>query len=168
MSDLTAHALPSQNLPLKVQQVMAFMAAKGVDSTLRMSAVAAKTALLAAEFLNVAVGQIANSLIFQDAHTGELVLIVASGAHRVDLALIQAQTGRVLNKAAGKDIKLQVGYAIGGVPPVAHLRPLVTFLDQDLLQYETVWAAAGVAESMCSMPPQALTKLTDGLWLKVA
>lgn len=78
------------------------------------------------------------------------------------------KTGRILVKAAGKDIKGKVGYAIGGIPPVAHLTPLLTFLDEALLQYDTVWAAAGVAESMCSMRPQDLTGLTGGQWLSVA
>ncbi|MBP6345847.1 MAG: YbaK/EbsC family protein [Neisseriaceae bacterium] len=158
----------ASDLPIKVQQVMACLAASGVDSRLHMSTTAAKTAVLAAEVLGVSVGQIANSLIFQDEVSGELVLIVASGAHRVDLALIHEQTGRRLVKAAGKDIKAKVGYAIGGVPPVAHLSALVTFLDEALLQYETVWAAAGVAESMCSLPPKSLPLLTQGRWVRVA
>lgn len=154
-------------MPLKVQQVMAYMANKGVASELHLSDTPAKTAQIAAEVLGVAVGQIANSLIFQDAATGEMVLIVASGGHRVDLDKVALATGRTLVKAAGKDIKATVGYAIGGVPPVAHLTPLPTLLDQALLQYDTVWAAAGIAESMCSMRPQDLTTLTGGQWLTV-
>ncbi len=155
-------------IPPKVQQVMAYIANTGVTSELYLSDTAAKTAHIAAEVLGVAVGQIANSLIFQDAATGELVLIVASGGHRVDLDKVAAATGRTLVKAAGKDIKAAVGYAIGGVPPVAHLMPLPTLLDEALLQYDTVWAAAGIAESMCSLRPQDLTVLTGGQWLGVA
>ena len=100
------------------------------------------TAALAAEALGCEVGAIANSLLF-DAD-GQPVLILTSGAHRVDTAKVAAHLGVPRLKRAQPDfVREHTGQVIGGVSPLGHPRPLRTLLDRALRHYDEVWAAAG-------------------------
>jgi len=105
------------------------------------------TAALAAEALGCEVGAIANSLLFAGAtDTGETVpvLILTSGAHRVDTAKVAASVGvRALERATPAFVREHTGQVIGGVSPIAHPRPIRTFLDTTLRRYAEIWAAAG-------------------------
>ena len=122
----------------------------------------------AAESVGCSVAQIAKSLIFKEKETGLPVLVVASGANRVDLKKIQRATGMKLGKADGKFVKERVGYAIGGVPPVAHDTPLKTLLDPDLKSHETIWAAAGTPSALFQLDSASLEPLTAGMWVDLA
>ena len=127
-----------------------------------------RTAVLAAEALDCAVGQIANSLIFRDKASAQAVLVMCAGDRRVDLQKVKLETGIELGKAAADFVRQQTGFAIGGVPPVAHTRPLRTLLDGSLQRHVTIWAAAGTPESVFSMSPQQLQLITAGNWLDIA
>ena len=126
-----------------------------------------RTAQMAADVLGCTPSEIASSLIFEVVDTGELVLIVASGGHRVDLDYVSKQLGLSLQMAKGKRIKQEVGFAIGGVPPLAHDVVLKTWLDVRLLQYATVWAAAGSPFAVFGVAPQELQRVTGATWLAV-
>ncbi len=158
----------TQNFSDSVKKVHDYLSAHQVECEFRTLAENTRTAQMAADVLGISAAQIASSLIFADEATGELVLIVTSGGHRVDLDKVKASTGRSLIKAAGKEIKNQTGYAIGGVPPVAHATPLVTYLDRALLQFDTVWAAGGSPFAVFGIAPAKLEALTGGEWLDVA
>ncbi|WP_197513073.1 YbaK/EbsC family protein [Acidihalobacter aeolianus] len=97
-----------------------------------------RTAHEAADAIGCEIGQIAKSLIFRDAANDPPVLIVASGANRVDVGKVETVLGVKLTRAEGKWVKARVGFAIGGVPPVAHDERLATVLDSDLWHYETL------------------------------
>jgi prolyl-tRNA editing enzyme YbaK/EbsC (Cys-tRNA(Pro) deacylase) len=133
----------TNQLAVSSQRVQQFLHRKGFTFTVKELPGSTRTAQEAADSIGCAVGQIAKSLIFMDDGSKELVVVVASGANRVDTGKIARATGLHLVRADGKLVKQKVGFAIGGVPPVGHNQPLRTLLDPDLRRYPTIWAAAG-------------------------
>ena len=108
---------------------------------------AVTTAAAAAAALGVEVGQIANSLVF-DAD-GDPLLVLTSGAHRVDTGKVAALIGvRRVRRASPDFVRAATGQAIGGVAPVGHPVPLRTLVDRDLAQYDEVWAAGGIPHAV--------------------
>jgi prolyl-tRNA editing enzyme YbaK/EbsC (Cys-tRNA(Pro) deacylase) len=129
------------------------------------------TAALAAEALGCEVGAIANSLLFAGAtETGESVpvLILTSGAHRVDTAKAATSVGvRTLKRAAPEFVREHTGQVIGGVSPIAHPRRIRTFLDPTLRQYDVIWAAAGHPAAVFSTTYDELRELTGAEEIEV-
>jgi prolyl-tRNA editing enzyme YbaK/EbsC (Cys-tRNA(Pro) deacylase) len=122
---------------------------------------AVHTAALAAAALGVEVGQIANSLIF-DAD-GEALLVLTSGAHRVDTDRVATALGITkLRRATPEFVREHTGQAIGGVAPVGHPKPVRTLVDKDLKQYAVVWAAGGVPQAVFPISYAELVRVTDG------
>ena len=126
-----------------------------------MLADSARTAAQAAAALGCEVAQIAKSLVFAAAG-GRGVLVIASGINRVDEARIAALLGESIGKATAAQVREWTGYAIGGVPPVAHQTPLRTFLDADLAQYAQIWAAAGHPHAVFPLSFADLVRWTGG------
>lgn len=122
----------------------------------------ARTSVEAAAVLGCAVGQIAKSLVFKSV-SGTSVLVIASGAQRVDEAKIAALAGEGIGKADAAFVREAAGYAIGGIPPLAHARPMRTFIDRSLLQYETVYAAGGTPHAMFPIAPRELVAVARGI-----
>ena len=127
-----------------------------------------RTAQEAADSIGCTVSQIAKSLVFRDKETDLPILVIASGSNRVDVMKIQKATGLKLGRADGKYVKERVGYAIGGVPPVAHNEPLETILDPGLKKYEVIWAAAGTPFAVFQLKPTDLEPLTKGRWVDLS
>jgi prolyl-tRNA editing enzyme YbaK/EbsC (Cys-tRNA(Pro) deacylase) len=124
------------------------------------------TAALAAEALGCEVGAIANSLLF-DAE-GSPVLILTSGAHRVDTAKVAAELGVAkLGRAKPEFVREHTGQVIGGVSPIAHPAPIRTYIDPWLEKYDEVWAAAGHPSAVFSTSYDELVRLTDATVLEV-
>jgi prolyl-tRNA editing enzyme YbaK/EbsC (Cys-tRNA(Pro) deacylase) len=120
---------------------------------------AVHTAALAAEALGCEVGAIANSLLF-DAD-GSPVLILTSGAHRVDTAKTAAGVGVAkLRRASPEFVREHTGQVIGGVSPIGHPAPVPTYLDSWLQRYDVVWAAAGHPAAVFSTTYDELLRLT--------
>ena len=142
---------------LKVQEALV---ALGIDRTLIELPVSARTSREAAAALGVDVAQIAKSLVFTS--NGTPVLVIASGANRVDERKLERLTGGKVRKADPETVKQATGFAIGGVPPLAHATSLSTYVDRTLLQYEVVYPAGGVPECVFSIPPQELLRATGG------
>ena len=140
----------------------------GLEFEIRILPAAVRTARLAADALGCEVGQIANSLIFKDLASDQAVLVMCAGDRRVDLQKVQFETGIELGKADADFVRQQTGFAIGGVPPVAHASPLRTLLDDSLLRHTEIWAAAGTPESVFRMSPPQLQQITEGAWLDIA
>jgi prolyl-tRNA editing enzyme YbaK/EbsC (Cys-tRNA(Pro) deacylase) len=125
------------------------------------------TAAAAAEALGVQVGQIANSLIFEVG--GEPLLVLTSGAHRVDTAKVAAELGVAkLQRATPEFVREHTGQVIGGVAPVGHPRPIKTLLDKDLAQYDVIWAAGGVPQAVFPITYPELLAMTGAAELDVA
>ena len=155
-------------LPESAQRVQDFLLAKGFSFFVRELPGSCRTAEEAALSVGCEVGQIAKSLVFRDETTDDPILIIASGANRVDLNKIEKVTGQKLGRASGSYVKERVGYAIGGIPPAGHRMPLNTLLDQDLQRYDILWAAAGTPFTVFSLEPGDLPGLTAGRWLDLA
>lgn len=147
-----------------VQQVLLEAGATG---ELRVFEEPARTAADAAALLGCPVGAIANSLVF-DAD-GSAVLVLTSGAHRVDTARVAELLGvRRLTRASPELVRAATGQVIGGVAPVGHPAPLPTLVDVDLQQHEVVWAAAGHPHAVFRTSYDELVRLTGGRPARVA
>jgi prolyl-tRNA editing enzyme YbaK/EbsC (Cys-tRNA(Pro) deacylase) len=150
------------------QVVDEILAAAGAPGRVRMLPDAAPTAATAAAQLGVAVGAIANSLVFATAD-GEAVLVLTSGAHRVDATKAAALLGTPALQMAGPDLVFAAtGQRIGGVAPVGHPTRLRTLVDVDLAKYPQIWAAGGVPHAVFPTTFDELVRLTDGLPATVA
>ncbi len=117
------------------------------------------TADQAAKALNCEVAQIAKSLIFIS-EVGNILLVIASGANRVNTEKLSSALGCKLKLASPQIVSKQTGYKVGGVPPFGHKEKIRTILDHDLMKFETVWAAAGTSNSVFSISPDKLAELT--------
>lgn len=155
-------------LPERILRVMQAINGYSIDVNLRIFDEPAKTAQAAADLLHIEIGQIANSLIFEDALSAQLILIITSGAHRVDIDYVNQTCGVKLTRANPDRIREETGFVIGGIPPVGHSVPLKTYLDRALLNYGTIWAAAGIAEAVFSIRPHLLETITSGTWIDVS
>ncbi|MDX6294293.1 MAG: hypothetical protein QOH50_3368 [Kribbellaceae bacterium] len=144
-----------------VQRVADDLAAAGAAGQIRILDEATPTAAAAAEYLGCEVGAIANSLIFDG--DGSPVLILTSGAHRVDTAKIAAELGiSKLRRATPEFVRTHTGQAIGGVAPVGHPERVRTLVDTTLDQYDEVWAAGGVPHSVFPTTYAELLRITAG------
>ena len=150
------------------RRVQDYMNAKGFSFDVQELPGSTRTAQEAADSVGCQVAQIAKSLVFKNKTTGDPVLVVASGTNRVDLKKIRTATGLKLGRADGNYVKEKVGFAIGGVPPAGHSRPLETILDPDLKQYDVIWAAAGTPFAVFKLNPADLQPLTGGRWIELA
>jgi len=121
-----------------------------------------RTAAEAAQAVGCQVGQIVKSLVFKTKHTNRPILVIASGANRVDEKKLEVLIGEPLGKADADFVRQQTGFVIGGVPPVGHSQILETFIDQDLLQYPWVWAAAGTPNAVFQLVPADLSRMSGG------
>jgi prolyl-tRNA editing enzyme YbaK/EbsC (Cys-tRNA(Pro) deacylase) len=150
------------------KRVQDFLSSKGFSFKVRELPGSTRTAQEAADSVGCTVSQIAKSLIFREEKTDRPVLVIASGSNRVDLKKIKRASGLKLGRADAKFVKDQVGFAIGGVPPVGHIEPLETILDRDLKKHATIWAAAGSPFAVFQLAPQDLESLTEGEWIELS
>ena len=108
------------------------------------------------------VGQIVKSLIFRGKDSGKPLLALVSGSNRVDEKKLSALAGEAVEKATPDFARQHTGFAIGGVPPVGHTEAIETYIDEDLLQYEEVWAAAGTPHAVFPIRPADLVRASGG------
>jgi prolyl-tRNA editing enzyme YbaK/EbsC (Cys-tRNA(Pro) deacylase) len=127
-----------------------------------------RTAVEAANAIGCTVGQIVKSLVFKGKESGDPVLVVASGPNRVDTTIIEGLIGEPITKPDADYVRDKTGFVIGGVPPVGHAQPLTTFVDQDLLQYGDIWAAAGTPRAVFRLTPDDLVRMTGGQVIAVS
>lgn len=126
-----------------------------------------RTSQEAAQAIGCQVGQIAKSIIFQALTSHRPVLVIASGPNRVSEKVIEALLGEAIRKADADFVRQRTGFVIGGVPPVGHAETLVTFIDQDLLEYREIWAAAGTLHAVFRLSPDDLIRMTGGRIISV-
>jgi len=147
-------------------RVAAAVAAAGIEPAIRILDADAKTAAAAAEQLGCEVGAIANSLVFEC--DGEPLLVMASGAARVDTDVLARHLGAgAITKANPKLVRAATGQVIGGVAPTGHPQPLRTVVDETLASYPVIWTAAGTADSVMPLTYGQLLTLTGGKALPV-
>ena len=150
-----------------VRAVLDALTAADAHGEIRVLPDAVTTAAAAAAALGVEVGQIANSLIFEA--DGDPLLVLTSGAHRVDTAKVAALVGVTAVRRASPDfVREHTGQAIGGVAPVGHPKPVRTLVDTALEQYDEVWAAGGIPHAIFPTTFDELVRMTDGTPAEVA
>lgn len=119
-----------------------------------------KTSQEAATAIGCEIGQIAKSIIFRTKTTKQPVFVLASGPNRISEKLIEAQVGEKIEKADAEFVKEKTGYTIGGIPPLGHKETIShVFIDQDLLQFSELWAAAGTGNSVFSIQSENLATM---------
>jgi Cys-tRNA(Pro) deacylase len=139
----------------------------GFDYTVIEHAESTRTAQEAAERVGVTLGQIVKSLIFKGVKSGKPILVLTSGANRVDEKRIKEYAGEKIGRANADFVRAVTGYAIGGVPPIAHAQQMETYLDEDLMQYDLIWAAAGTPNAVFELTPGDLEQMTRGKVVRV-
>ncbi|MGB7876484.1 MAG: YbaK/EbsC family protein [Anaerolineales bacterium] len=155
------------SLSPSAQKVQDALRTLGFDLTVIEHAESTRTAQEAADRVGVMLGQIVKSLIFKGKETGKPILVLTSGANRVDEKRIKAYAGEKIGRADPDFVRGVTGYAIGGVPPIAHVQPMETYLDEDLMQYDVIWAAAGTPNAVFELTPDDLQKMTGGQVAKI-
>ncbi len=121
-----------------------------------------RSAAEAAQAVGCRVEQIAKSLVFRAMESGRPVLVIASGANRVNERRLGELIGERIGKADADFVREATGFAIGGVPPVGHAQPVETLIDEDLLRYEEIWAAAGTPNAVFRLTADDLVRMTGG------
>ena len=144
------------------QRVQEALRALGLGHEVVDLGLSARTAADAAGAVGCRVDQIAKSLVFRLRHSGRPLLVVTSGAHRVDEAKVAALIGEPLERADADFVRAETGFAIGGVAPIGHTRPVATLIDEHLLRFEEIWAAAGHPNTVFRLTPDDLVTMTQG------
>lgn len=144
------------------QRVQDAIHAQGFSNEVIELAESTRSAAEAAAAVGCDVAQIAKSLIFQGKQSGQALLIIASGANRVNEKIVAAHLGEKLSRPDADFVREQTGFAIGGVPPLGHAKPLTTLIDADLLTLDTIYAAAGHSHALFGLTPAELVQMTGG------
>lgn len=158
-----------------VERVRDALRAKGMPAEIVTFAQSTRTAAEAAAAVGCAVAQICKSLVFRAKPSGRAVLVLTSGANRVDEARVAAALGEGLGMADAAFVRDATGFAIGGVAPIGHDRGghdgggrVVTFIDRDLEQHSRIWAAAGSPYAVFETTPANLVAMTGGRVIQVS
>jgi prolyl-tRNA editing enzyme YbaK/EbsC (Cys-tRNA(Pro) deacylase) len=143
-------------LPRSARRVQEALRALGLPDAVIELDESTHTAPEAAAVVGCELGAIVKSLVFRGARSGGPVLVLVSGDNRADEARLAAVVGEEVGRADADFVRAATGYAIGGVAPVGHPEPLRTVVDEDLLRFATVWAAAGTPRAVFGVEPGAL------------
>ncbi|MCK4711797.1 MAG: YbaK/EbsC family protein [Marinosulfonomonas sp.] len=143
-----------------LKRVIRALDAAGVKATPIEMSDGARTAQNAADAVGCALDQIAKSIIFRGENSGVAILFVTAGGNQVCADAASAVPGEPLGKADAALIRSQTGFAIGGVSPIGHLSPIRAFYDQKLLEFGTVWAAAGTPRHVFAIDPAELQRIS--------
>lgn len=154
-------------LPPAAERVRAAAEAAGLAISVVIMPAVTRTAEEAAAACGCAVGQIVKSLIFRGKTTGRPLLLLVSGANRVNEAAVAGPIGEAIGRADADFARAATGFAIGGISPFGHATPLTPYIDADLMQYATVWAAAGTPNAVFEADPAALRLATGGVVISV-
>lgn len=149
--------------PDSVARVEADAKARGVEIRIVETDGSARTAAEAAAAVGTSVGRIVKSLVFRGENSGKAYLLLVSGSNRVDEAAMAAHLGETLARADAAFVREATGFAIGGVSPFGGSRPLATVMDEALLGFASVWAAAGTPRHVFEVAPERLRDATGAI-----
>lgn len=135
---------------------------QGFSAVVRELPESTRTASQAALAAGCQVGQIVKSLVFRGQASGQAILVETSGANRVSELKLAGLVAEPVAMADPAFVRDQTGFSIGGVPPLAHRHPILTVVDEDLLSFPTLWAAAGTPNAIFELTPSDLIRMTDG------
>lgn len=161
---------PTQQDPLRgsAGKVQSALDALGFEFRVHELPGSTRTARDAAIAVGCTLGQIAKSIVFRFTQRGDPLLVITSGANRVNINLLGDQLRETIEIADADFVRESTGFAIGGVPPIGHRVPIRTILDQELMQYEELWAAAGTPHAVFRLTPSDLSRITEGEWMRVS
>ena len=154
-------------LSSSAQRIQDQLKSLGYDYLVVEHSESTRTAQEAADRAGCALGQIVKSLIFKGKDSGKPILVLTSGANRVDEKRISGYAGEPIGRADADFVRAVTGFAIGGVPPVGHVQKMETYIDEDFLQYPTIWAAAGTPNAIFELKTDDLQKMTNGKVVQV-
>ncbi len=157
----------SDELKSSAQKVQEALQALGLTCEVVQMQATTRTAEDAARAVGCEVGQIVKSLIFEGKQSHRPILVVASGANRVNEKRLGQQISEPLKMANAEFVREMTGFAIGGVPPLGHCQPITVFIDADLLAYTEIWAAAGTPRAVFKLTPDELKMITNGTVISV-
>lgn len=149
-------------LSSSAQKVQNTLRSLGYDAQVVELSDSTRTAKEAAQAIGCQVEQIVKSLIFQGKNSHNPILVVASGGNRVNEKRLGELAGEPIVKADADFVRQHTGFAVGGVPPVGHTTTIRTFIDEDLLRYDVIWAAAGTPFAVFRLTPEELQTMTGG------
>lgn len=152
----------SQSLSSSAQKVQDALKSLGLTLQVVELPNSTRTAVEAAQAIGCQVGQIVKSIVFKGKRSERPILVIASGSNRVNEKTIEALIDEPLGKADADFVRQHTGFVIGGVPPLGHSEPLETFIDEDLFQYDEIWAAAGTPNAVFRLKPADLPRMTKG------
>jgi Cys-tRNA(Pro) deacylase len=157
----------SEKLSKGSQRVQSLLEEYGLELNIVEFTESTRTAKDAAEAIGCQLGQIAKTLIFRCKGSGEPLCVIASGINRVDEKKLKSYVGEKIEKPDASYVLENTGYAIGGVAPIGHKKSMVIFIDEDLLGYSEIWAAAGSPNTVFKLTPDDLIRITGGRVLEV-
>jgi prolyl-tRNA editing enzyme YbaK/EbsC (Cys-tRNA(Pro) deacylase) len=149
-------------LSKSAQSVQDALTSKGLSANVVELPASTRTAEEAASAIGCQVAQIVKSLIFRTKQSRRAVLVLASGINRVNEKTIARHVGEEIMRAEADFVRDATGFAIGGIPPIGHQQKLETYIDEDLLQYNVLWAAAGTPHAVFNLDSAHLESLTGG------
>lgn len=154
--------MTNSSLSKSAQVVQDTLAKKNLPFTVIELSDSTRTANDAAATIGCEVAQIVKSLVFRAQETAKPILVLASGINRVNEKTIAKEVGEKILKADADFIRDITGFAIGGIPPVGHKQVLETYIDEDLLKFSDLWAAAGTPNAVFKLHSKHLIELTHG------
>ena len=157
----------SKELKSSAQRVQEAFQALGRTCEVAQMRKTTRTAEDAARAVGCEVGQIVKSLVFKGKQSQRPILVVASGANRVNEKRLGRQISEPVKMANADFVREMTGFAIGGVPPLGHRCPITVFIDEDLLGYKEIWAAAGTPHAVVKLTPDELKMVTNGTVISV-
>ena len=150
------------NLSSSAQKIQDLLIELGYEYTVIEHVESTRTAQEAADRAGCLLGQIVKSPIFKGKDSHKPILVLTSGVNRVDEKRITEYAGEHIVRADADFVRAVTGFAIGGVPPIGHTQTMETYLDEDFLQYATIWAAAGTPNAIFELKTEDLQKMTGG------
>lgn len=156
-----------EGLSSSVRKVQGVLAGLGVTCQVVELPQSTRSVAQAAQAIDCSIGQIAKSIVFRAVESDRPILVIASGRSRIAEERIAAIVSEPVEKARPQFVREWTGFAIGGVPPVGHEEGLLTFIDEGLLQYGKIWAAAGTPHAVFSLAPADLVRVTGGQVISV-
>ncbi|MCC6986478.1 MAG: YbaK/EbsC family protein [Anaerolineales bacterium] len=155
------------NLSSSAQKIQNLLNELGYAYTVIEHAESTRTAQEAADRAGCELGQIVKSLIFRGKTSGKPILVLTSGPNRVNEKRISEYACESIGKADADFVRTVTGFAIGGVPPIGHAQTMETYLDEDFLKYQSIWAAAGTPNAIFELKTEDLKPMTGGRVVKV-
>jgi prolyl-tRNA editing enzyme YbaK/EbsC (Cys-tRNA(Pro) deacylase) len=160
--------MAESELSSSARRVQLALEARGIACRVVELPDSTRTAVEAAQAIGCTVAQIAKSLIFKGEKSNQPVLVIASGSNRVDEKILRDLIGEKIGKADADFVRQHTGFAIGGIPPLGFPNPIRTFIDEDLLKFEEIWAAAGTPHAVCCLSSADLEGMTGGQVVRIA